>query len=298
MKQKTVDINIANLRRISYVENTPKNHIRVQAGYKWLNQHGPKFFVYPWRLAGDHLTPFNDYSSIVFKGEPKSIKDFLRSNYIAIPMTNNKITSELYTHYYLEETPASQTPKSLSNASPLFTRLKKDYPLGASSPMLIGFVEAYLNTSKAGVTDLEPYSYLLLYNYIEHITLFDQYMTYEQKGMEIVRNDLAFNHLASSIMEVSLQLIDDISLLLLTEYPKMTKDFSIRTQTEVCLLDEAILIESLKFLQANRDPIEEKIKSVAYLHEYNPRTPGVVDSMLRCKQSLLDLKEILLRRDG
>ena len=89
--------------------------------------------------------------------------------------------------------------------------------------MLIGFVEAYLNTSKAGVTDLEPYSYLLLYNYIEHITLFDQYMTYEQKGMEIVRNDLAFNYLASDFMEVSLQLIDDISLLLLTEYPKMTK---------------------------------------------------------------------------
>ena len=52
----------------------------------------------------------------------------------------------------------------------------------------------------------------------------------------------------------------------------MTKDFSIRTQTEVCLLDAAILIESLKFLQANRDPITEKIKSVAYLHEYNPRS--------------------------
>ena len=48
-------------------------------------------------------------------------------------------------------------------------------------------------------------------------------MTYEQKGMEIVRNDLAFNYLASDFMEVSLQLIDDISLLLLTEYPKMTK---------------------------------------------------------------------------
>ena len=123
---------------------------------------------------------------------------------------------ELYSYYYLEETPASQTPKSLSNASPLFTRLKEDYPLEASSPMLIGFVEAYLNTKKTGITDLEPYSYLLLYNYIEHITLFDQYMTYEQKGMEIVRNDLAFNHLASDFMEVSLQLINDISLLLLT----------------------------------------------------------------------------------
>ena len=76
MKQKIIDINIANLRQISYVKNTPKNRMRVESGYKWLNQHGPKFFVYPWRLAGDHLTPFNDYSSIVFKGEPKSIKDF------------------------------------------------------------------------------------------------------------------------------------------------------------------------------------------------------------------------------
>ena len=277
MKQKTIDINIANLRRISYVKNTPKNRMRVESGYKWLNLYGPKFFVYPWRLAGDHLTPFTDYSSIVFKGEPKSIKDFLRSNYIAIPTTNNKITGELYSYYYLEETPASQTPKSLSDASPLFTRLKEDYPLGTSSPMLIGFVEAYLNTNKAGVTDLEPYSYLLLYNYIEHIILFDQYMTYEQKGMEIVRKDLALNHLTSSFMEVSQQLIDDISLFLLAEYPKMSKDFSIRTQTEICLLDEAILIESLRFLQTNRDPIREKIKSVAYLHERNPRTPDVVD---------------------
>ena len=76
MKQKIIDINIANLRQISYVKNTPKNRMRVESGYKWLNQHGPKFFVYPWRLAGDHLTPFNDYSSIVFKGEP--VKDFLR----------------------------------------------------------------------------------------------------------------------------------------------------------------------------------------------------------------------------
>ena len=78
----------------------------------------------------------------------------------------------------------------------------------------------------------------------------------------------------------------------------MTKDFIILTQTEVCLLDEAILIEALKFLQANRDPIKEKIKSVAYLHKRNPRTPDVVDAMLMCKQSLPDLKEILLRRDG
>ena len=166
MKQKVIDVNIANLRQISYVKNTPKNRMRVESGYKWLNQHGPDFFVYPWKFAGHHLNPFNDYSSIVFKGEPKSIKGFLRSNYIAIPTTNNKITGELYSCYYLEETPASQTPKSLSDASPLFTRLKEDYPLGISSPMLIGFVEAYLNTNKAGVTDLEPYSYLLLIGHI------------------------------------------------------------------------------------------------------------------------------------
>ena len=78
----------------------------------------------------------------------------------------------------------------------------------------------------------------------------------------------------------------------------MSKDFSIQTQTEICLLDEAILIDSLRFLQANRDPIREKIKSVDYRHNRNPRTPDAVDSMLMCKQSLLDLKEILLRRDG
>ena len=89
-------------------------------------------------------------------------------------------------------------------------------------------------------------------------------MTYEQKGMEIVRKDLALNHLTSSFMEVSQQLIDDISLFLLAEYPKMSKDFSIRTQTEICLLDEAILIESLKFLQANRDPIKKnKIRCIS-----------------------------------
>ena len=39
-------------------------------------------------------------------------------------------------------------------------------------------------------------------------------MTYEQKGMEIVRKDLALNHLNYGFMEVSQQLIDDLTFLI------------------------------------------------------------------------------------
>ena len=58
--------------------------------------------------------------------------------------------------------------------------------------MLIGFIEACLNTKKVlGTTqDFKSYGYLLLYNYLEHRMILNQYTTYEQKGIELYRGDL------------------------------------------------------------------------------------------------------------
>ena len=296
---RKITANVGNLKTIIYIENTSKNHLKVHGAYHWLKEDGPKFFVFREDMAGLHLSPFNTYSSVLCKNKPKSVKEFLQSVYIAIPITNNEITSELYKHYYIEEIPAGQTPEGLSNASLLFSKLKEGYTLKASAPMLINFIEAYLNTEKAGVTDLKSYSRLLLYNYIEHVSLFDQYMTYEQKGMEIVRNDLAFNCMACSFHAVTLQLIEDIGFFLLTEHAEASSaNFTIQTgQNKVSLLDNKLLLESLEFFNRNQDLILNEVASVPY-RDYNPRTTYATNSMELCKQSLLNLKEILLRRDG
>jgi hypothetical protein len=297
---KLQNINVGNVQQILYIKNKNRSHLLVKASYDWLRQVGHNFDIYPWVMGGLHMTPYTNYSDILLK-DPNSIEEFLRSTYIAIPFTNNKITSELYKHYYLEEIDSNQIPKGLSEASTLFNKVSEEkYSLRTSTPMLIGFIEAYLNTEKAGITDLKTYSHLLLYNYIEHITVFDQYMTYEQKGMEIVRDDLAFNSRATC-RHISLQLTDDINLFLATEFSETSlKHFTIKdNKGEIYILNNPMLLESLKFLNENQKSLASVMLQMDTNIDSSPRgTMTVKKSMAACTQKLHNLKEILLRRDG
>ena len=101
--------------------------------------------------------------------------------------------------------------------------------------MLIGFLEACLNTEKAcGPTkNVKAYASSLLYNYLEHNGLFNQYVTYEQKGIELLRGNykITTNHEFDSL---SRQLIEDIAPFLLDKTQTSKNNDTRITHWRIC----------------------------------------------------------------
>ena len=113
----------------------------------------------------------------------------------------------------------------------------------------------YLNTEKAcgPIKNVEAYASSLLYNYLEHNGLFNQYVTYEQKGIELLRGNYksTTNH---EFYSLSGQLIEDIAPFLLDKYTEhdlktMTQEGN--TSGASVINNAGLVLEALDFLKKN-----------------------------------------------
>jgi hypothetical protein len=134
---------------MKYIKNS--KHNRVKIAYNVLRESNESSQVpIPIELFGGRCLHNKDYVDIVNQN-PKLEDEYLRGPYIAIP-------------------------KDFSNRSSLFTQMETDnYRLSVSSPMIIAFMDACLNTEqKLGSTqDFEKFCYYLVYNYIENVSMMD-----------------------------------------------------------------------------------------------------------------------------
>jgi hypothetical protein len=287
-------IDIFNFQEIEYVKNDGDSHDSIVYAYEALNRAVASTGIYPGLAGGRHLLDGVTYSDIVIYN-PTSDRDYLLSPYIAIPTTNNPIITELYTYYYLHEARINEVP-ALSQASPLFGRIiTEDYFLKASPLLLIRFLEAYLNTEERyNRSDLKSYSYALLYHYIEHVAFFDQYVTYEQKGIAIQRANILsmsmcidsdFSHLVNQFLRGILPFLE-------AEYSKQPDDFVIVTSKgQIDLSDMDFLFEAFTLLKDSERSIKNEVLSLAEGYDCHPRDPRNTNSEDTCVNMLRALKQ-------
>jgi len=283
-----------NLIEVEYVKTSQERHTSILDSYRALDQIKSSTGIYPALVGGDHLSNGVDYSEIVIYN-PISDRDYLLSPYIAIPTTNNPIVTKLYSYYYLYEAEIGETPTVLYETCPLFNRiLDEAYFLKVSPLLLIRFIEAYLNTEKGyDRSDLKSYSYALLYYYIEHVASFDQFVTYEQKGIEIERADLISRSIDSNFLHLTDQLLDGILPFIKKEYSKQPENFVLVTskgQNDL-LNDVNFFSEVLVFLKDNEKSILRELVSLMEVYDFNPRDPRIINSEDKCTNLLHSLKQ-------
>jgi hypothetical protein len=286
-------IDIFNFQEIEYVKNNGDSHDSIVYAYEALDRAASSTGVYPALAGGRHLLDGVTYSDIVIYN-PISDRDYLLSPYIAIPTTNNPIITELYTYYYLHEARINEVP-ALSQASPLFGRIiTEDYFLKASPLLLIRFLEAYLNTEERyDRSDLKSYSYALLYHYIKHVAFFDQYVTYEQKGIAIQRANILSMSMCidSNLLHLVNQFLDSILPFLKSEYSKPDDFIIVTSKGQIDLSDMSFLFEAFTLLRNNEESIYQEVISLTERYDCHPRDPSITDSEDTCIHMLRALKQ-------
>ena len=145
--------------------------------------------------------------------------------------------------------------------------------------------------------DFESYAYLLLYHYLEHCIVFDQYTTYEQKGLELDRGDLLLPAYVYGISAYNLsqQLLSGVVPYLLTEFSEKGIDYSfLRTQQGKISLahDPKILTQALEFLSTRKDYIYHDLLFKINLTPHS-RGPSFEDSFQSIEPTLSYLKDKL-----
>ena len=97
-------------------------------------------------------------------------------------LTDNPVITQIYYLFY------KNGATYIKEMSPLFDRLLNSKELETITPlMLLAFLEANLNAENSKKPDLESHAYFILYKYMEHLFIFDQFMTCEQKGLEALK---------------------------------------------------------------------------------------------------------------
>jgi hypothetical protein len=296
---KIKEINIGNISRIFYYENDPIRQEHAISAYERLDEIAQKHsFFAPGFVAGPDLVE-NTYKEIIISN-PTDEYEYLRSPLIAIPVTKNKITTVLYHHYYFEEGLAGYPPSTLLLCWPPFCGITDEkYVYKVISPTLLSFIEACLNTKRVmgSTQDFKSYAYLLLYHYLEHCIVFDQYTTYEQKGLELDRGDLLLPTYVYGISASTLghQLLSGVIPYLLTEFSEKGVDYlSLKTQEgDISLAqDSKILTKSLKFLVENEHSIHQEVFS-KLIRTPHSRGPSFEDSFQSIQPTLSYLKDKL-----
>lgn len=112
IKQKLEKVQLGNISHIIYYKNDQVSREHTIEFYQRLLEISKtEVSLSPDIFAGPDLRE-NSYESIIIE-EPKNNYEYLRSPYVAIPFTKNKIVTDLYYDYYFEKTLPLQTPKSL-----------------------------------------------------------------------------------------------------------------------------------------------------------------------------------------
>jgi hypothetical protein len=255
------EINMGNISHIIYYENNLVSQERLIKSYsKFREIATKKDLLTPEAFAGPDLAE-KSYENILID-KPKNEYEYLRSRFIAIPVTNNDVVSSLYAHYYFEDTPSGFPPPKLSlywDPFSLVTEMR--YLSRVTSPNLLGFIEACLNTKRSlGTTqDFESYGYLLLYYYLEHCIVLNQYTTYEQKGVELYRGDLLNSDYlyGNNLYNLNHQFIDALIPFILIECSDAcyiwTKDGEISLAH-----DPEVFKKALEFLITRRVSLKQK----------------------------------------
>lgn len=296
---KTEKIDMGNISHIIYYESDLTKREYAISAYIGLEEVGKKTPTWvPGFVAGPDLVR-NSYEDIIIE-RPMNDYEYLRSPSIAIPVTKNKIVTTLYSYYYFEDGPEGSPPLALIQHWPPFRHITKDqYICRVVSPTLLSFIEACLNTKRilGSTQDFESYGYLLLYHYLEHCIVLDQYTTYEQKGLELSRGDLllpAYIY-GRAVSSLSDQLISGVIPYILTEFVEKGIEYSfLRTQEGKVSLahDPKILTQALEFLSTREDYIYDNLLSEVYLTPHS-RGPSFEDSFQSIKPTLSCLKEKL-----
>lgn len=296
---KIKEVNIGNISRIFYYENDPIRQEHAIGAYERLDEIARRHsFFAPSFVAGPDLAK-NTYEEIIISN-PTNEYEYLRSPLIAIPVTENEITTVLYHHYYFEEGPAGYPPLTLSLCWRPFRGITDEkYVYRVISPTLLSFIEACLNTKRVlgSTQDFESYAYLLLYHYLEHCIVFDQYTTYEQKGLELDRGDLLLPAYVYGISAYNLsqQLLSGVVPYLLAEFSEKGIDYSfLRTQQGKISLahDPKILTQALEFLSTREDYIYDDLLFEINLTPHS-RGPSFEDSFQSIEPTLSYLKDKL-----
>ena len=294
IKQNLKKVQLGNINHIIYYENDQVSRKHTIEFYQKLSRVSKTgLTISPHAFAGPDLRG-NSYESIIIE-EPKNNYEYLRSPYVAIPFTQNKIVTDLYYNYYFEKTLPLQTPKSLKLCWPPFEDLsKEDYQLEVVPPMLIGFIEACLSTKKVlgSTQNFKSYAYLLGYNYLEHGMILNQYTTYEQKGIELYRGDLLdfqYNY-TFGLHNLSFQFREGVIPFILNELSITNESHFLLKNGSLSLAhDFNMLIKALVFIYKNPS-IERKL-----LNEYNmvlhPRGHDFDASYERLELALSHLKK-------
>jgi hypothetical protein len=166
------------IKRIVYIPTSKEDHDLVKTYFNILD-------VFPILgskqiLAGSYVIG-KPYDQMIVEN-PKTAEEFLKSKSFAIPLTDNPVITQLYYLFY------KNGATYIKEMSPLFDRLLNSKELETMTPlMLIAFLEANLNAENSKKPDLESHAYFILYKYMEHLFIFDQFMTCEQKGLEALK---------------------------------------------------------------------------------------------------------------
>jgi hypothetical protein len=282
---------------MKYIKNSKHNHEQVKIAYNVLRESNESSQVpIPIELFGGIDLHNKDYVDIVNQN-PKLEDEYLRGPYIAIPTTNPIIT-ELYESYYLLECELATLPKDFSDRSSLFTQMEThNYRLSVSSPMIIAFMDACLNTEqKLGSTqDFEKFCYYLVYNYIEHVSMMDHYMTYEQKGMELARNDLIYWCANYSFAHITNQLVDLVPFIFEGVKKNGNDAFVLQPNGIHFIKDSERLLEAFKLLKTKQSIWSRISPADGYLvHPRGPRP--ILDSRKNLERYLIKLKKLLITK--
>lgn len=124
IKQKLKKVQLGNISHIIYYKNDQISREHTIEFYQKLLELGKtERTLSPEIFAGPDLSE-NSCENIIIE-EPKNSYEYLRSPYVAVPFTKNKIVTDLYYDYYFENTLPLQTPKSLKLCWPPFEATKE-----------------------------------------------------------------------------------------------------------------------------------------------------------------------------